>query len=564
MQKKPLISVVTVSYNHARFLKQNIESVLAQNYPDFEHIIVDGGSNDGTLELLRSYPHLKWTSEPDNGQTDALNKGFRRASGDIIAWLNSDDWYPPGVFDAVSKALQEYPVVIGACQRTDIDGNPTEYLENTECTRFDILKYWVYFSIPAQPSIFFRREVLEEVRLSDGVYLDESLEYTMDYEFWLRVAEKYSFNHRIDRVLSYYRMYDDNKTGDDWAPIYRESSRVFKRHSRSIACAEAKLAYLIPFESVNGDLEATLSDINRQSLKDNSVVLIDISRDQQNLHANKKWAVAAGAEYRCVTFSYVRSDDPRLLSAYNAGINAARAELICFAKPGMKFPDNFSFEAANLFQTDSFGIAMPLKGSQEALNRLTVNEQGARLFRLEALLSEKLSLNGCVARMAALKELAGFRRWQFDVLGIKELFMRLAYKAWRISVDNNLLVDGREVGVAEADDVYNIFQQHITAQLISDIQQEFESEPFAKIRARHGFTITFPEDAVKQAQALIENAPADWFDIEYISDSKSLGKLIENYPKYFPPFYLLARRELERGDNIQAEQLMQRFRELVG
>ena len=86
----PRISVITPSFNQAEFIKQTIESVLAQGYSNFEHIVVDGGSTDGTVDILRAYPHLSWTSEPDEGQTDALNKGFSRASGDIIAWLKRD------------------------------------------------------------------------------------------------------------------------------------------------------------------------------------------------------------------------------------------------------------------------------------------------------------------------------------------------------------------------------------------------------------------------------------------------------------------------------------------
>ena len=95
----PRFSVVTPSFNQAEFIRDTIDLVVAQDYPNFEHIVVDGGSTDGTIDILRSYPHLTWTSEPDRGQSDALNKGFSKAQGDVIAWINSDDYYAPrGVF----------------------------------------------------------------------------------------------------------------------------------------------------------------------------------------------------------------------------------------------------------------------------------------------------------------------------------------------------------------------------------------------------------------------------------------------------------------------------------
>ena len=158
-QEIPKISVITVCYNHGEFIRDAIESVLAQDYPNLEHIVIDGGSSDQTVSILSEYKHLNWISEPDRGQSHALNKGFERASGDIIAWLNSDDWYAKGAFEAVVPALQAHPIVMGACQLTDRVGVPGEIVDNIPRDWFDILKYWVFNSIPAQPSIFFTRNL---------------------------------------------------------------------------------------------------------------------------------------------------------------------------------------------------------------------------------------------------------------------------------------------------------------------------------------------------------------------------------------------------------------------
>ena len=111
MNRYPKISVVTPSFNQGRFIEDCIKSVLDQNYPNFEHIIVDNCSTDGTLEVLKKYPHLKWIFETDKGQSDAINKGFRRSTGDIVAWLNSDDFYCENVFWKIVEIFLKNPQV---------------------------------------------------------------------------------------------------------------------------------------------------------------------------------------------------------------------------------------------------------------------------------------------------------------------------------------------------------------------------------------------------------------------------------------------------------------------
>lgn len=155
MPENPVFSVVTVSLNHGRFIEKNIRSVLAQDYPHFEHIIVDGGSTDETVDILKKYPHLKWTSESDRGQSHALNKGFARAKGDIIAWLNSDDYYAPKIFPVIAQALKDFPIVMGGCEVVDLNSVPQLYVPNVERSWFDLLKYWIAHASPSQPSVFF-------------------------------------------------------------------------------------------------------------------------------------------------------------------------------------------------------------------------------------------------------------------------------------------------------------------------------------------------------------------------------------------------------------------------
>lgn len=225
----PAISVVTPSYNQGQFIEETILSVLNQGYPAFEHIVIDGGSTDQTLEVLEKYPHLRWISEPDGGQTEALNKGMRMAGGDWIAWINSDDIYLEGAFQALAEACAADPqakIFIGDCQMFSAEdglnmqvGNHTLGLEN-------ILRYWDTWVPPTQPAIFFKRELLEEFG-----YFDEDLHYAMDYEFWLRAVQKYPLVH-LPALVAGYRFHGQAKSnlGQDWSVFFPEWKSLYRRY----------------------------------------------------------------------------------------------------------------------------------------------------------------------------------------------------------------------------------------------------------------------------------------------------------------------------------------------
>lgn len=219
------ISVITVSFNQGRFIRDNIESVLSQNYPNFEHIIVDGGSSDETVSILKEYPHLLWSSEKDHGQSDGLNKGFRRATGDIIAWINSDDMLADGAMRAINDFFTQNPekyVVTG--NQILIDGKGRE-LNTVKAQSFtaDHLLNGVKTSV-MQNSTFFRKKVLDDVGL-----LDESFHYTMDHELFVRIAKKYkSYTLPVD--LAKFRLWEDSKTSTSQIKFFRELIKVKKLH----------------------------------------------------------------------------------------------------------------------------------------------------------------------------------------------------------------------------------------------------------------------------------------------------------------------------------------------
>ncbi|NVN98368.1 MAG: glycosyltransferase [Geobacteraceae bacterium] len=207
----PSISIITPSFNQGCYIEATIRSVLDQGYANLEHIIVDGGSTDDTLEILSRYPHLKVISEPDRGQADAVNKGLRLASGDIIGWLNSDDTYYPGALaDATSVISPENGVLIamGRCTYIDEDGVETG---REHPSKFDshrrVVEIWKGYTIP-NPAVFFHRNVYEEC---GG--LDESLYFALDYDLFCRYTRRFTIT-TIDRVWATYRLHASAKTSE--------------------------------------------------------------------------------------------------------------------------------------------------------------------------------------------------------------------------------------------------------------------------------------------------------------------------------------------------------------
>lgn len=221
--KLPKISIVTPSYNQGQFLEGAIQSVLEQKYPNLEYIVIDGNSSDNSVGIIKRYEkHLtRWVSEPDGGQTEAINKGLKMATGDIWAYLCSDDTYAPGAFRECVRAFEQNPdaaVVYGGCNFIDTKGRVTRVKPSGPFDRRKLLKDNYIF----QPSVFLRHRVLE----THG-FLDESLHYAMDYEYWLRISLHERFVY-VDRILSNYRLHSSSKSIRDVLKMYGESVPIKK------------------------------------------------------------------------------------------------------------------------------------------------------------------------------------------------------------------------------------------------------------------------------------------------------------------------------------------------
>jgi glycosyltransferase involved in cell wall biosynthesis len=221
----PLVSIVTPSYNQGAFIEETIRSVLLQGYPNLEHIVIDGGSSDNTLDVLARYgDHVRWVSEPDRGQADAINKGLRMAKGEILAYLNSDDLYLPGAVQTVVEYFAAHPQVgltYGDCQIIDSQGN-FQGLLSAPKPNVKRLIHRAEF-IP-QAAAFWCQEVIECVGL-----LDESLHCALDHDFFIRIARAFPMG-RILQPLACFRLHGVSKTVSQEDRHWREALAVSERY----------------------------------------------------------------------------------------------------------------------------------------------------------------------------------------------------------------------------------------------------------------------------------------------------------------------------------------------
>lgn len=224
----PLVSIITPSLNQGKFIEETIKSVLSQDYPNIEYIVMDGGSTDNTVEILWKYSDkIKWMSEPDEGQADAVNKGFKMAKGKILGWLNSDDTYNPGAISMAVEHFLEIPKLImiyGDANFVDTEGN---IIGRYRTEPFNLQRLADVCFI-CQPTVFLRREVIEEIGM-----LDTNLHTCMDYDYWIRIGKIYNISkisYLKGMVLANSRKHDETKTRIMCEKHYTEIMDTVKKH----------------------------------------------------------------------------------------------------------------------------------------------------------------------------------------------------------------------------------------------------------------------------------------------------------------------------------------------
>lgn len=227
------ISIVTPSFNQAQYLARTLDSVLSQK-GDFtlEYRVIDGGSSDGSVDILRAYgDRVHWISERDNGQVDAINKGLRAVSGDIVGWVNSDDVLLPGALDAVTRAFREHPEaewLHGRCEIIDADDRPVRrwvsLYKHFRAQRYSF-ESLITENYVSQMTTFWRRRVHDEIG-----YLDEQLHFAFDYDLWLRLARRGAPLY-LEQKLACFRWYATSKSGAHFGRQFREDLDVAIRYA---------------------------------------------------------------------------------------------------------------------------------------------------------------------------------------------------------------------------------------------------------------------------------------------------------------------------------------------
>jgi glycosyltransferase involved in cell wall biosynthesis len=230
----PKISVITPCLNQAQFIEQTIHSVLSQDYPNLEYIVIDGGSMDGTTGVLKKYSSkLAWISQKDEGQADAINKGLKLASGEIIGFLNADDLYMPMALQCVGECFENHSEtswLIGRCRIIDSTGKEIR-------KSISIYKnFWLQARVPysifvlnfiSQPATFWRRSLIERVG-----FLNQHLNYALDYEYWLRLYLHYP-PFVIKDVLACFRWHSGSKSGSTCRAQFDEQYQVARQYTHS-------------------------------------------------------------------------------------------------------------------------------------------------------------------------------------------------------------------------------------------------------------------------------------------------------------------------------------------
>jgi glycosyltransferase involved in cell wall biosynthesis len=238
---QPRITIVTPSFNQGSFIKEAIESVANQHFSNIEHLIIDGGSSDQTLNILKNgtaapeWRHLTWSSELDNGQSAALNKGFRLATGEIVGWLNSDDRYRAGCFEAAVRAFAldpEVDIIYGDYTLMNEFGSIIKTCHEIEFNRF-VLNYHRVLYIPTTAT-FFRRRIFTEEN-----WLNEDLHYAMDADFFIRLAAKgYRFKH-VPTLMADFRLHPESKSCAKTELMFQEREEITAINSRILQRCES-------------------------------------------------------------------------------------------------------------------------------------------------------------------------------------------------------------------------------------------------------------------------------------------------------------------------------------
>lgn len=258
------ISIITPSYNQGSYLEQTIESVLSQKYNNLEYIIIDGGSTDNSIEIIKRYEKFLtfWVSEKDNGQSDAINKGLKIATGDVVNWLNSDDWYTENTLNKVAEAFANENTNV-FCGRSRILENGIEIRQNRGTDTFSSVEKTIGFARIDQPETFFRKSCMDIIG-----YLNPNFHYVMDRDWWIRFLLYFGLNgiQKTDDILVNFRSHPTSKTNSFLDKFDIEAHNLYYTIATQYKLPEAKIFEEIWQTNIVGDCHY-ISTLNNSSIQ---------------------------------------------------------------------------------------------------------------------------------------------------------------------------------------------------------------------------------------------------------------------------------------------------------
>jgi len=281
----PLVSIVTPSYNSMPYIKATVKSVQSQTYINIEHIVMDGGSTDGTIEFLQSQTQLIWKSESDRGQSHALNKGFHLAKGEIIGWLNSDDTYEPNAITEAVKFLTANPYIGMVYSDVQIIDEKDQLIGKLQSKPFN-LELLLTNNYIKQPTVFIKRAIIDQLK---GV--DEDLHFVMDREFWLRIGlAGYKVGYLENCYLANFRLIPGTKSYEQNSIFQKEWVEVLEKSKTiSVFNDKVKIKYKRILRSAHSQYHVSLAidAINKNAKKESIKELITAIKHNNKLLLNR-------------------------------------------------------------------------------------------------------------------------------------------------------------------------------------------------------------------------------------------------------------------------------------
>ena len=505
----PVFSVITPSFNQGQYIAQCINSVSAQNYPQIEHIVVDGGSTDNTLTVLKQYPHLTVISEPDWGQSDALNKALRTARGDYVAFINADDYLAENILTRVASHLQSHPLVVTSFELVNGQGATIHGVRSQPRTEADLIKYWVPYSIPPQPSIFMRRALLESVRRSDGALFDPDLHYSMDYDLWLRLVQHCSFAFNIPERGFYYRMTEDNKTSSESGGMQHaepEMARVFRR-AEARRGFERRMSVVVIVTDCGATLHETVQALRQQDDGSFDIVLVSAIEGRESVRTLRKLVTQWNAESR----ERGRDGIVRLMhrsfstvsAASGAGIAAARSAIVAVVADGMRPGVEFVRSVRERFRRNQLGLLLLGSAQFPAPDLAGSSSQLASKVNIDQIFSPNLIPWSFAVRTLASEDCGGIIESALLPLSMRGMILDITDKGWYVESANDISLSGENPAINRAyRSALESAQIRINAELITRHSRRREQDISWAQRRSFGYAVEFGPQLVAEAAGL--------------------------------------------------------------